>query len=315
MGETLQYNSENDGTPIHVPVLCSEFVKLAKIQPGQVWMDGTAGAGGHTRLIAERVESHGRVISLDRDPEAVKRLQGKVPNHVHVVCESYHRAEESLGQLEVESLDGILLDLGLSSDQLEDRQRGFSFQTEGELDMRFNQQEGQPVWQWLQYVGEKELADTIYQFGEERFSRRIAKRIVEARRREPIKTADQLRKLIYEAMPGARRATSGNRKHGRVDPATRTFQALRIAINDELQILQHALEVFSSILKPGGRMLVMSFHSLEDRIVKYAFRENSCWEIITKKPVQATMEEIARNPRSRSAKLRVACKIASLDSP
>jgi 16S rRNA (cytosine1402-N4)-methyltransferase len=171
--------------------------------------------------------------------------------------------------------------------------------------MRFDPSSGEPAWEWLSRVDEKTLADTIFRYGEERFSRRIAKRIVENRKAQPIRKASELRELIYRSVPGGRH-TGGGRKHGRVDPATRTFQALRIAVNDELSILELALQRLPDCLAPGGQLLIISFHSLEDRLVKYAFREDERLEVVTRRPVQATEEEIARNPRSRSAKLRVA---------
>lgn len=295
--------------PVHVPVLCGEIMELAAIQPGESWLDGTAGGGGHSRLIAGCVGAEGRLLSVDRDPEAVAKLESVMPPQTRVMCSSYHDAGECLEESGIVSVDGVLLDLGLSSDQLADRERGFSYQGNGELDMRFNPEEGQPVWQWLHRADEKTIADTIYKWGEERFSRRIARRIVESRREEPVKTVEQLRELIYRAIPGARRATTGNRKHGRVDPATRTFQALRIAVNDELGILTSALERLPNYMTIGGRLMVISFHSLEDRIVKYAFREDPRLRIVTKKPVTASEAEIAKNPRSRSAKLRVATRI------
>lgn len=307
--------SRQSAQPVHVPVLCDEIMDLAAIQPGESWLDGTAGGGGHSRLIADRIGPEGRLLSVDRDPEAVAKLQCVMPSQARVMCSSYHDAGECLEELGIEPLDGVLLDLGLSSDQLADRERGFSYQGNGELDMRFNPEEGQPVWQWLHRADEKTIADTIYQWGEERFSRRIARRIVETRRKEPVKTVEQLRELIYRAIPGARRATTGNRKHGRVDPATRTFQALRIAVNDELGILTSALERLPDYMAIGGRLMIISFHSLEDRIVKHAFREDPRLQIVTKKPITASDAEIAKNPRSRSAKLRVATRIEPESEP
>jgi 16S rRNA (cytosine1402-N4)-methyltransferase len=200
---------------------------------------------------------------------------------------------------------GIVLDLGLSSDQLSDRSRGFSFTADGDLDMRFDPTSGQPAWQWLDRVSERELADTIYRYGEERFSRRIAKRIVEQREREPLRSPLALRELIHRCVPGAR--------HARIDPATRTFQALRIVVNDELKILERALERLPDLLAPDGRLLVISFHSLEDRIVKYAFRDDPRLEVITRKPVMAGEVELESNNRSRSAKMRVARRRAPDD--
>lgn len=298
---------------VHVPVLVSQILQAidAADTPiaGSCWIDGTAGGGGHSRLIADRIGTAGRLLAIDRDPAAVQRLQSGLPANCLVEQASYERIPELLQEKRWEPVDGILLDLGLSSDQLADRQRGFSFQFEGELDMRFDPTSGQPAWQWLRHVDEKTLADTIFQYGEERHSRRIARRIVEQRKSKPIATASELRDLIYSAIPGARRTTTGSRRHGRVDPATRTFQALRIAVNDELAILERALDRLPEFLKVGGLLLVISFHSLEDRIVKHAFRGDDRLQVLTKKPLQAEAGEIAGNPRARSAKLRMAKRV------
>jgi 16S rRNA (cytosine1402-N4)-methyltransferase len=208
---------------------------------------------------------------------------------------------EKLGRPKPLLVDGILLDLGLSSDQLADRERGFSFQSDGPLDLRYNPGEGRSAAEWLRSIDEEELANVIYQYGEERFSRRIARRIVEQRRIAPIETAKQLADLIHRSVPG--------RIHGRVDSATRTFQALRIAVNRELEIVEEALRELPKTLKPGGRFLVISFHSLEDRLVKHAFRDCAELEVLSKKPIVASELEMKMNPRSRSAKLRVARRL------
>ncbi|RMF44530.1 MAG: 16S rRNA (cytosine(1402)-N(4))-methyltransferase RsmH [Planctomycetota bacterium] len=294
---------------IHVPVLADEIVQLAELQPGQTWVDGTAGGGGHTQLFAGAVGPHGRVLAIDRDPTAIERLDRRAMQNVYARCASYVDLPGLCQELGWEMVDGILLDLGLSSDQLADRQRGFSFQHDGPLDMRFDPTLGEPAWQWLQRVDERTLADTIFQYGEERHSRRIARNIVQQRRRNPIRTVAELRQIIYASVPAGRRSGSGGRRHGRVDPATRTFQALRIAVNDELGEVQRAMQVLPSCLGPAGKLLVISFHSLEDRIVKHAFRNDPRLQVITKKPVRPSDAEIARNPRSRSAKLRVATRV------
>lgn len=283
---------------VHVPVLPAEVLALGEPKLGQIWADGTAGGGGHSRLIAEQIGESGKLVAVDRDPTAVERLTELLPQNCLARHSSYDDLPETLTELDISGVDGILLDLGLSSDQLADRERGFSFTADGPLDMRFDTTQGEAAWEWLQRVDEKTLADTIYQFGEERFSRRIAKRIVDTRKENPIRNASELRDLIYRAVPG--------KKHGRIDPATRTFQALRIAVNDELGILERALARLPDCLNPGGALLIISFHSLEDRLVKYAFRNDPRLEIITRRPVQATSAETDRNSRSRSAKLRVA---------
>ena len=286
---------------VHIPVLPAEVLALGEPKAGQVWVDGTAGGGGHSLLIAEQVGASGKLIAVDRDPKVIERLGQLLPSNCAVRHSSYDDIPETLTELGVSGVDGILLDLGLSSDQLADRERGFSFSADGPLDMRFDMTQGEAAWEWLQRVDEKTLADTIYQYGEERFSRRIAKRIVETRKENPIRNASELRELIYRSVPG--------KKHGRIDPATRTFQALRIAVNDELGILERALTRLPECLNVGGALLIISFHSLEDRLVKYAFRNDPRLEIVTRRPVQATTAETDRNSRSRSAKMRVARRI------
>ncbi len=211
---------------------------------------------------------------------------------------SYIEIPEVLRELSLTGVDCILLDLGLSSDQLASETRGFSFRTKGELDLRFNPEEGLAAHELLAKMKESDLADVIYKFGEERFSRRIARAIVERRRSDPIRTAEQLHQLIHRVVPG--------KTHGRVDASTRTFQALRIAVNRELEHLERALEILPKCLNPGGRLLIMSFHSLEDRMVKNAFLSNELLNRLTKKPIIPSDAECEANSRARSAKLRVA---------
>lgn len=307
---------------LHIPVLSAEIIELGAPAVGQAWVDGTAGGGGHSRLILERIGCVGKLLAIDRDPAAVARLTAQLPTNATICNTSYDSIPAILPQHGLQQVDGILLDLGLSSDQLADRERGFSFQVDGPLDMRFDPTSGEPAWEWLARVDEQTLADTIYRYGEERFSRRIAHRIVETRRHETIRTADQLRELIYRSLPhprktGTQKKSKGNKSKGPgqgkyrskpIDPATRTFQAIRIAVNDELSILENALLRLPDCLAPGGRLLIISFHSLEDRLVKYAFRQDPRLEIVTRRPVQASDVEVASNPRSRSAKLRVAMR-------
>jgi 16S rRNA (cytosine1402-N4)-methyltransferase len=262
-------------------------------------VDGTLGGGGHTRLIAEAVGSQGMVLGLDRDPVAIERAERSLAGlPVQVACRNFCDLADVLDQLQVAAVDGVLLDLGLSSDQLADDQRGFSFDSQGPLDLRFDSSQGQPAWRMLQCAREEHLADVIFRYGEERFSRRIARKIVEARRRQPIRSASDLARLIRSCVPRSR----GHR----IDPATRTFQALRIAVNDELRSLEMALERIPDRLKPSGRLVVISFHSLEDRRVKQAFRGDVRLSVLTKKPVRPDAEEVETNPRSRSARLRAA---------
>ncbi len=284
---------------VHVPVLVAEVLESLRPAPGMTFVDGTLGGGGHARALAQRVQPGGRVIALDLDPRAARRASAAIadlPIQAHTA--SYADAPELLAELGVTAVDGMLLDLGLSSDQLADADRGFSFQTSGELDLRFHPGRGEPAWRLIERLREPDLADVIYRYGEERFSRRIARRIVERRQQAPIRSAAELADLVRSCVPRSR-------GHG-IDPATRTFQALRIAVNDELGALETALARLPDCLKPGGRLAVISFHSLEDRMVKHAFRGDERLEVVTRRPVQAADEEVARNPRSRSAKLRVA---------
>jgi 16S rRNA (cytosine1402-N4)-methyltransferase len=288
-----------DAPTVHVPVLPDEVVEFLRPVAGAILVDGTLGGGGHTRALAERVQPGGRVIAVDLDPRAVERAAAALAGWpVQVATASYTEIPEVLAELGVPAVDGILLDLGLSSDQLDDDSRGFSFQARGELDLRYNADRGEPAWRLLERLGEQDLANVIYQYGEERFSRRIARRIVEQRRSRPIRSAAELADLVRSCVPRSR-------GHG-IDPATRTFQALRIAVNDELGSLETALATLPDCLKPGGRLAIISFHSLEDRLVKHAFRNDERLTVVTRRPAPASDAEVARNPRARSAKLRVA---------
>ena len=289
---------------VHVPVMLDEVLMQLRPEPGHTFVDGTLGGGGHARALAERVGGAGSVVAVDLDPAAVLRAEQSLAGlPISVAAASYADIPEVLVELQITAVDGILLDLGLSSDQLADAARGFSFQSEGELDLRFDPEHGEPAWRMLARLSEEHLADLIYHYGEERFSRRIARRIVEERRTRPIRTAAQLALLVRSCVPRSR-------GHA-IDPATRTFQALRIAVNGELDALRAALRRLPDCLKPGGRLAIISFHSLEDRLVKEAFRDDPRLTVITRKPLQAGDEEVARNPRARSAKLRVAERAAS----
>jgi len=268
-------------------------------KPGQVFVDGTAGGGGHTAHLARLVSPDGAVLAVDLDPSTVDHLQTRLKGlPVQLVCGSYEEIPDFLQQIQVPAVDGILLDLGLSSDQLADEQRGFSYQSSGPLDMRFDPEQGEPASQLLNRIREQDLANIIYRYGEERFSRRIARKIVACRKDSPIRTAAELAELVRSCVPRSR----GHQ----IDPATRTFQALRIAVNAELDTLEKALRLLPDCLKPGGRIAVISFHSLEDRIVKHHFRDDDRLAVLTKRPLAATATEVAQNPRARSAKLRIA---------
>ena len=286
---------------VHIPVLPNETIDALQIQPGHCVVDGTFGGGGHSQLILEKLSGTGRLIGLDRDPLAIEIGQSWAPANATLVATNYADIPEILVQFGIESVQSILLDLGLSSDQLDDRDRGFSFNSDGPLDLRFDQGAGEPAWRLVNRLGEKHLADLIYEFGEERFSRRIARKICELRHRDPIKTSDQLARIVRSCIPRQRGKT--------IDPATRTFQALRIGVNEELKWLKVAVKRLPEMLAPGGRLAIISFHSLEDRIVKTGFVENSDLAVITRRPLIASEQEISENPRSRSAKLRVAEKL------
>ncbi|TVS16262.1 MAG: 16S rRNA (cytosine(1402)-N(4))-methyltransferase RsmH [Planctomycetaceae bacterium] len=286
---------------IHLPVMADEVIEWLQPKPGQILVDGTLGGGGHTRLLAERVGPEGRVLGLDRDPAAIAAFSASIDSRVEPIHANYTDLDQILAARQIPAIDGLLLDLGLSSDQLADTTRGFSFESAGSLDQRFDPTMGEPAWRLLERMDERALADMIFQFGEERFSRRIARRIVQTRRQHPIRTAAHLAQLVRSCVPRSR----GHR----IDPATRTFQALRIAVNSELQTLQEALAKLPDLLRPGGRWVIISFHSLEDRLVKRAFREDPRLENLTRKPIRPGEIEWAANPRSRSAKLRAAQRL------
>jgi len=283
--------------------MLDEVLQWLAPRAGQILVDGTLGGGGHTRALAQAVGPTGLVIAFDRDPAAhaaAERNLAGLP--VKLASASFREVPEVLRQLEIPAVAGIVLDLGLSSDQLADVERGFSFDAEGELDLRFDPESGEPAWRLIERWDATQLADVIYRYGEERFSRRIARRIVEQRTQEPIRSARQLADLVRRCVP---------RGQDRIDPATRTFQALRIAVNDELGALTEALAGFPDYLELGGRVAVISFHSLEDRIVKETFRDNPRYRALTRKPILPSEAEVAKNPRARSAKLRVAERVAS----
>ena len=283
----------------HVPVLAQEVLHWLDPRPGEVWVDATLGGGGHARLLAERVGPSGRLLALDQDAAAVERAR---PSFAAMPWVSLHVANfESLPAVlaaaGLSAVDGVLADLGVSSDQLDDPARGLAFAHDGPLDMRLSQT-GTSAADLVNRLSERELAEIIFRYGEERHSRRIAQRIVQARREAPIRTTGELARLVRQCVP---------RSHGHsIDPATRTFQALRVAVNDELAVLEALLRALPGCVRPGGRVGIISFHSLEDRPVKHALREATYWEVLTKKPITASSEEVERNPRSRSAKFRAA---------
>jgi 16S rRNA (cytosine1402-N4)-methyltransferase len=291
----------SEPSPRHVAVLPREVVELLAPAPGQVFVDATVGAGGHSRLLAERLGPTGRLIGLDQDADMLELARPRLAGlPVTLVHSNFDRLPRVLRELAVETVDGILADLGVCSDQLDQAARGLSFQQPGPLDMRLDARQGETAADLLRRLNERDLADLIWTYGEERFSRRIARKIVETRKRAPLETTEQLAALVRQCVPRAR-----GRGHP-IDPATRVFQALRIAVNDELAALERLLEALPRCLRPGGRAAVISFHSLEDRRVKQTFRNRAVWQELTRKPVQAGEEEVRQNPRARSAKLRAA---------
>lgn len=295
---------------VHIPVLLKEVLDWSGIDrpysQARTVVDGTLGGGGHAWHFIQKLTLSDTLIGIDRDGGAVDRVtklfESQLPSdscHVRLIQSSYRDLPELMREHNIPHADCILLDLGLSSDQLDDRERGFSFRVGGDLDMRFCTDEGISVCDLLAKIDEKELADIIYQYGEERFSRRIARNIVARRKTDPVRTAEQLADLVHRCVPGSRTP-------GRIDSATRTFQALRIAVNQELKHVEDAMKYLPGCLAPGGRLLVISFHSLEDRIVKHAMRECELLKVLTKKPIEAGEVETHENSRSRSAKMRVA---------
>jgi len=310
----------------HVPVLLKEAIDFLAVQRGGTYLDATVGLGGHSCEIAKRLGAPGHLIGFDKDPAALERARERLANAatasvgtasvgtgdlarpgtspsgewptVTFIHSSFAEIAERIAPA---SLDGLMADLGVSSMQLQDPARGFSFQADGPLDMRMNPMSGETAEQVVNHIDERELADVIYEFGEERRSRRIARAIVRSR---PIQTTRQLVNVVS--------AAARSMKYERIHPATRTFQALRIFVNHELDDLKALLVAAPRVLKPGGRLVIISFHSLEDRIVKDAMREGAkqgMYRLLTKKPATATEEEIDGNPRSRSAKMRAAERI------
>jgi 16S rRNA (cytosine1402-N4)-methyltransferase len=289
-------------------VLPAEVLSYLAVEPGMRVIDGTLGGGGHTRLLAGAVGPGGLVIAIDRDPVAIERGARELAGlPVRFAQANFCDIPEVLDALSIDRVDRVLLDVGLSSDQLADDSRGFSFDSDGPLDLRFDPTEGEPAWRLVNRMRPESLADIIHEFGEERYSRRIARRIAAVREKEPIRTARDFARVVVGAIP---RQTPPPRIH----PATRTFQALRIAVNQELKSLRIALQRIPTRLAPGGRLAVISFHSLEDRLVKEAFRNRQTWDSLTRSPVEAGTDEVLRNPRSRSAKLRAAVVAAGGDA-
>lgn len=277
---------------------------IAATKP-RVIIDGTFGGGGHSRQLLQTLDpdrqNSVQIIGLDRDPAVSAREERLgLDERIQLFLGSYEAIPKALDAMEIDAADGLVLDLGLSSDQLADRDRGFSFNDPSSpLDLRFDPESGPTAAHWLLTHREQEIADAIYQYGEERCSRRIAREIVARRRKEDaVQSVGDLVDVCQKCVPRS--------KNHDIHPATRTFQALRIAVNDELGILERTLREAPNWISPGGRVAVISFHSLEDRIVKNAFRTDERWNVLTKKPLRPSEDEVRRNSRSRSAKLRVA---------
>ena len=291
-------------TTWHQPVMAREVLAFLNPQPGRVIVDGTTGTAGHSLLLLPRLLPDGRLIAVDRDREALDAAQDRLREFAPVVTfvhENYRNLPAILSRLGITRVDGFLLDLGMSSPQVDRPERGFSFSKDGPLDMRMDPHgEEQTAETLVNRSTAEDLAMLFERFGEERFAARIARHLVQERRRRPILSTTQLARLVTEAVPsGARR--------GRLHPATRVFQALRMAVNDELGALEDTLSNLAAWLKPGGRAVILSYHSLEDRLVKRAFAVGALegrWTVLTKKPARPSAEETARNPRARSAKLR-----------
>ena len=308
----------------HLPVLCQEAIDALNIREGGCYVDGTFGVGGYSSEILSRTDC--RLFAFDRDPSAVvraKNLTSSSGQNFSIIQGCFSGMDTMLLDLGISSVDAIVLDLGVSSPQIDDPERGFSFRFDGPLDMRMDL-EGATAEDVVNTMGEMELADVIFNYGEERLSRRISKAIMAARLEGRIKTTKRLADIVRKVVP------RGGKGKG-IDPATRTFQALRIYINDELRELERGLEAAERILAPGGRLAVVAFHSLEDRRVKKFFNERqgisngrsrhappgnsffkaASFQVITKKPIYAASTEVAYNPRARSARLRVAQRTAA----
>jgi 16S rRNA (cytosine1402-N4)-methyltransferase len=293
----------------HKSVLLAESLELIAVKPGGLYVDGTLGLGGHAAELLRRSAPDGRLLAVDKDGETLLRAQESLlafGARARFAQADFREVPELLGG---ERADGILLDLGVSSVQLDTAERGFSFQADGPLDMRMDRSQGQTAAEVVNRTRETDLADLIYKFGEERASRPIARAIARARERAPIRTTAELSEIVRRAAP------RGNRPG--FHPATRTFQALRIHVNRELEGLSSALRALAACLAPGGRLAVIAFHSLEDREVKHTFRDlaRDGHELLTRKPVRPGEEETRRNPRARSARLRAIARVEAAARP
>jgi 16S rRNA (cytosine1402-N4)-methyltransferase len=293
----------------HQPVLLKETIEFLNPKAGETFLDCTVGTGGHSISILPRLLPNGRIIAIDCDDEALslaqKRLVEFKPN-VEFIHDNFSHIPEILKHIGIEKVGGLIADLGISSLHVDNAYRGFSFSKEGPLDMRMDQQQTESAASLLRKLPEQELALLLANYGQERWARRIAKHIVKSRKKHTFRTTTELAKVISEAIPSRQR-------YHRIHPATRTFQALRMAVNNELAALEKLLEALPNVLLPGARAVIISFHSLEDRLVKHAFRKGEkegIYNILTDKPVSASDDETGKNPRSRSAKLRAVERLA-----
>jgi 16S rRNA (cytosine1402-N4)-methyltransferase len=293
-------DSPAESRPAHAPVLLRECLEILAVRPGGFYVDGTLGLGGHAQAILEASGPDGTLLGVDRDAETLERARARLlpfGDRARLEHRDWRELPARLAQ-EPTAPDGVLLDLGVSSVQLDTAERGFSFRADGPLDMRMDRSQGKTAADLVNELPEKELADLIFQHGEDHAARRIAGAIVATRRKAPLLTTGQLAEAVRKAARGPRRG---------IDPATRTFQALRIAVNRELEGLEEALQGLAGALAPRGRLAVISFHSLEDRPVKHTFRAlagSGRFELVTRKAIRPTPEEEQRNARARSAKLR-----------
>ena len=291
----------------HIPVMLEEVLDYLELRPGMTIVDATMGTGGHSKEIIQRIMPGGRLIGIDRDKESLGICRQRLEEYTGA-CEFVHAnfidLDSVLKNLSIEKIDGIVFDLGISSFQLSDAQRGFSFQNEGPLDMRLDRESYISAYDLVNNLNEEEISELLWAFGEERWHNRIAHLLVQERERQPISTTEQLASIVSRSIPYRYRY-----KYYRIHPATRTFQAVRIAVNRELEILEGTLNKAVEFLKENARICVISFHSLEDRQVKHTFRKaaaDDLVKIITNKPLTPGMDELQANPSSRSSKLRVA---------
>jgi 16S rRNA (cytosine1402-N4)-methyltransferase len=287
---------------LHVPVLLNEVMSGLHPESPKIYVDGTLGSGSYTRAILEASSPDGKVIGTDLDEEAIERCKAALSefgDRFIPVHSGFHDVKQILERMHVPKVDGIVLDLGISSEQLDSEVRGFSFRFDAPLDMRFDRNSGSSALEFMKRLSTKELEDILFIYGEERYSRRIARGILQAVQQNKVQTTFDLVGLVEKLLGGRR---------GKIHPATRTMQALRIAVNKEMENLSQALEEFPDILNENGRLCIVSYHSLEDRAVKHAFRlrhKTGSWKIITPKPITPSPEEKRQNPRSRSGKLRI----------